>query len=151
MAAAEVLPLIEPFADEVAFNGATSQGPVAAYVGKLASLLGRHEQAEDHLRDALVTATSFGWAYHRATTLFALAQVRHRRDGQLDKEGAAWLREAGELCRAGGFQRLDGPKSTRSSAPRAHRRRPERCPRRHGAGSTVRTGFFLVGRARGAR
>ena len=52
-AAAQLLPLIEPFANDVAFNGVTSQGPIAAYVGKLASLLGRHDDAEEHLRVAL--------------------------------------------------------------------------------------------------
>jgi len=102
-AAAALLPLLEPLADDVAFNGATSQGPVAAYCGKLASLLGRHEEAEEHLVAALDTATAFGWKYHRATTLFALAQARIRRDGGLDAEGDAWLQEAAELCRSGGF------------------------------------------------
>ena len=44
-----LLPLIEPYAADVAFNGVTSQGPIAAYVGKLASLLGEHEAAEEYL------------------------------------------------------------------------------------------------------
>ena len=81
-AAAQLLPIIEPHAAEVSFNGVTSQGPVSAYAGKLASLLGRYDEAESHLRAALATATAFGWTYHRATTLFALAQARHRRPGQ---------------------------------------------------------------------
>jgi len=102
-AAAELLPVIEPHAAEISFNGVTSQGPVAAYAGKLASLLGRHDEAESHLRAALATATAFGWTYHRATTLFALAQARHRRLGDLDEEGRSWLAEASELCRAHGF------------------------------------------------
>ena len=62
------------FAAEVAFNGGTSQGPIAAYLGKLASLLGRHDVADAYLRAALETATAFGWEYHRATTLIALAK-----------------------------------------------------------------------------
>jgi tetratricopeptide (TPR) repeat protein len=103
-AAAHLLPLIEPFADEVAFNGVTSQGPVAAYAGKLASLLGRHEVAEQHLLAALEIATAFGWEYHRATTLFALAQARYRQIGSLDRESETWLSEASELCRTGGFR-----------------------------------------------
>jgi DNA-binding SARP family transcriptional activator/tetratricopeptide (TPR) repeat protein len=103
-AAAHLLPIIEPFAADVAFNGATSQGPVAAYAGKLASLLGEHEVAEEHLLAALDTATAFGWTYHRATTLFALAQARYRRNGTLDPESEAWLDEASELSRAGGFR-----------------------------------------------
>jgi len=60
-AAAQLLPLIEPFASEVAFNGVTSQGPIAAYAGKLASLLGQHEAAEQHLLAALDIANAFGW------------------------------------------------------------------------------------------
>ena len=103
-AAAHLLPIIEPFAAEVAFNGATSQGPVAAYAGKLASLLGEHEVAEEYLLAALDTATAFGWKYHRATTLFALAQARYRLNGKLDGECEAWLGEASELSRAGGFR-----------------------------------------------
>ena len=103
-AAAQLLPVIEPHAAEISFNGVTSQGPVGAYVGKLASLLGRHEEAERHLEVALATATAFGWTYHRATTLYSMAQARHRRLGGLDKEGRAWLAEASALCRAYGFQ-----------------------------------------------
>src|SRR5262249_55314773 len=62
-AAAELLPVIEPFRDAVAYNGVTSQGPISAYVGKLASLIGEHDRAEESLRSALSTATSFGWRY----------------------------------------------------------------------------------------
>ncbi|MEM9517113.1 MAG: BTAD domain-containing putative transcriptional regulator, partial [Actinomycetota bacterium] len=40
-AAAWLLPQVEPFVDEVSFNSITSHGPVAAYVGKLLSVLGR--------------------------------------------------------------------------------------------------------------
>ena len=64
-AAALLFPLLEPFAAEVVFNGATSQGPVAAYLGKLASLLGRHDVADACLRAALDTCAAFGWEYHR--------------------------------------------------------------------------------------
>lgn len=108
-AAAQLLPVIEPYAGEVAFNGVTSQGPIAAYVGKLASLLGHHDLAEDHLRSALATAEGFGWTYHRATTLFALAQGRHRSLGALGAEGRMWLSEADKLCRAFGFWNWTGP------------------------------------------
>ena len=103
-AAAHLLPIIGPFAAEVAFNGVTSQGPVAAYAGKLASLLGQHETAEQYLLAALDTANAFGWKYHRATALLALAQNRHRQTGRLDRESEGWLAEASELCRSGGFR-----------------------------------------------
>lgn len=103
-AAATLLPVIEPFAPEVAFSGATSQGPVSAYVGKLSSLLGRHEEAEDYLRVALSQATGFGWNYHRATTLVALVQARYRARKKLDQESSSWLDEASDLCRRFGFR-----------------------------------------------
>ena len=103
-AAAQLFPIIEPFAEEVAFNGATSQGPVAAYLGKLASLLGRHDVADGYLRAALDTAIAFGWEYHRATTLIALAQSRLRRTGALDGDARALLSEADAICSARGLR-----------------------------------------------
>jgi hypothetical protein len=103
-AAALLFPIIEPFAAEVAFNGATSQGPIAAYLGKLASLLGRHDVADGYLRAALDTTAAFGWEYHRATTLIALAQSRVRRMGGLDTDARALLAEADAICSARGLQ-----------------------------------------------
>ncbi len=103
-AAELLLPVIEPFADEVAFSGLTSQGPVGAYVGKLNSLLGRYEEAEDHLHAALGTASAFGWTYHRATTLLALSQARYGGRNELDPEARSWLDEASVLCRGFGFR-----------------------------------------------
>jgi len=116
-AAAELLPLLEPHAGEISFNGVSSQGPVGAYVGKLASLLGHHDEAERQLRAALATATAFGWTYHRATTLFALALARHRRLGGLDEEGRSWLAEASELCRAHGFRNWIGQIDDLAASP----------------------------------
>ena len=43
---AQLYPILEPFGDEVAFSGATSQGPISAYLGKLASVIGRHDVAD---------------------------------------------------------------------------------------------------------
>jgi DNA-binding SARP family transcriptional activator len=98
-AAAELLfPIIEPFGAEVAFNGASSQGPVSAYLGKLASLLGWHDVADEHLHAALEITTAFGWEYHRATTLIALAESRLRRAGALDTEARAQLDQAQAIC-----------------------------------------------------
>jgi DNA-binding SARP family transcriptional activator/DNA polymerase III delta prime subunit len=89
--AAELYPMLEPFGDEVAFNGVTSQGPISAYLGKLASLMGLHDAADAHLRRALDTAVAFGWKYHEATTSVALALSQRRRTGALDREATRWL------------------------------------------------------------
>jgi DNA-binding SARP family transcriptional activator/tetratricopeptide (TPR) repeat protein len=98
IAAEWLLPVIAPMAGQVSFNGVTSQGPVSAYVGKLTSLLDRHDDAERHLLAALATTEAFGWPYHRATTLIALAQNRHRATGTLDPHAEDWLVEAEALC-----------------------------------------------------
>jgi DNA-binding SARP family transcriptional activator len=103
-AAALLVAVLEPFETEVAFNGATSQGPVAAYLGKLESLLERHDAADRHLRAALDTTVSFGWEYHRATTLIALAQSRIRRTGAVDSEARALLVEADAICGVRGLR-----------------------------------------------
>jgi hypothetical protein len=103
-AAALLYPIIEPFAGQVAFTGASSQGPVSAYLGKLASLLGRHDVADAHLGAALATTAAFGWEYHRATTLIALAQSRMRRTGALDEDARAWLDEAERICTSRGLR-----------------------------------------------
>ncbi len=98
VAAAELLPMLEPYASQVAFNGATSQGPVAAYLGRLASMLGRFDEADRHLRVALATTEAFGWEYHRASTLVCLAETRLRRTGAPDDDATALLDEAQRIC-----------------------------------------------------
>ena len=97
-AAAQLYSILEPYGCEVSYNGATSQGYIGAYLGKLASLLGRHDVADAHLLEALSVATAFGWEYHRATTLVALALCRLRRLGTLDSDADGWLTEASAIC-----------------------------------------------------
>ena len=121
-AAAQLLPVIEPYAAEISFNGVTSQGPVGAYAGKLASLLGRHDEAESHLRAALATATAFGWTYHRATTLFALAQARHRRLGAPRRGGAVLALRGVRALPGLRLPELDRPDRRPGRQPAAHRR-----------------------------
>jgi tetratricopeptide (TPR) repeat protein len=104
-AAAVLYPVLEPYGAQATFNGATSQGPVAAYLGKLASILGHHERADAHLHAALDMADRCGWRYHRATTLVALAMSCLRATGSLDDRAHRWLDEACTIAEACG---LDG-------------------------------------------
>ena len=97
-AAADLFPLLEPYSGQVAFNGATSQGPVAAYLGRLASLLGRYDEADRFLNAALSTAAAFGWEYHRASTLVCLAESQLRRTGTIDLHAGRLLDEAQQAC-----------------------------------------------------
>jgi hypothetical protein len=89
-AAAQLLAIIEPHTGEVA----TNLGPVAAYAGRLASLLGRHDVADQYLSAALEIADAFDWDYHRAAILIARAAARRRSLGQLDDPARASLATA---------------------------------------------------------
>jgi hypothetical protein len=101
-AATQLLAIIEPFAGEVA----TNLGPVAIHVGRLASLLGHHNLAEQHLEHALGIADAFGWDYYRATALIALAACRRRRLGELDDLALGALGAAERICTAQGLPNL---------------------------------------------
>ena len=101
-AAAQLLAIIEPYAGEIA----TNLGPVAAYAGRLASLLGHHDLAERHLSSALEIVETFGWDYHRASVLIVLAGCRRRRLGELDTQAHAALDEAARICTAHGLPKL---------------------------------------------
>ena len=101
-AAAQLLAIIEPYAGEIA----TNLGPVAAYAGRLASLLGHHDLAERHLSSALEIVETFGWDYHRASVLIFLAGCRRRRLGELDTQAHAALDRAARICAAHGLSKL---------------------------------------------
>ena len=98
-AAAQLFAIIGPYAGEVA----TNLGPVAAYAGRLASLLGRHDVADQHLNAALEIAGAFDWDYHRAAILIARAAARHRSLGRLDGPARVWLATAEGICAAHGL------------------------------------------------
>jgi DNA-binding SARP family transcriptional activator len=101
-AAAQLLAIIEPYTGEIA----TNLGPVAAYAGRLASLLGHHDLAERHLSSALEIVEQFGWDYHRASVLIVLAGCRRRRLGGLDTQARAALDQAARICAAHNLSRL---------------------------------------------
>ena len=107
-AAAELLAIIGPYTGEIA----TNLGPVATYAGRLASLLGRHDLAEQHLSAAFGIADAFDWDYHRAAILIARAAARRRsvrqlsRPGQRGEQAQAWLATAERICVARGLPRM---------------------------------------------
>ena len=98
-AAARLLAIIDPYAGQVA----TNLGPAAAYAGRLASLLGRHDVADQYLNTAFEIVDAFDWDYHRAAILMARAAARHRSFGQIDDTARAWLETAAGICVARGL------------------------------------------------
>ena len=98
-AAARLLAIIEPYAGQIA----TNLGPAAAYAGRLASLLGRHDVADRHLDAAFQIVDAFDWDYHRAAILMARAAARHGSFGQIDDTARSWLQTAAGICVARGL------------------------------------------------
>jgi DNA-binding SARP family transcriptional activator len=98
-AAERLLAIIEPYAGQIA----TNLGPAAAYAGRLASLLGRHDVADRHLNTAFQIVDAFDWDYHRAAILMAWAAARHRSFGQIDDTARVWLQTAADICVARGL------------------------------------------------
>jgi hypothetical protein len=98
-AAAQLLAIIEPYAGEIA----TNLGPVAAYAGRLASLLGRPDVADRYLGAAFEIVDAFDWDYHRAAILMSRAAARHRSFGHSDDTAREWLATAAGICAARGL------------------------------------------------
>ena len=98
-AAERLLAIIEPYAGQIA----TNLGPAAAYAGRLASLLGRHDVADRHLNAAFQIVDAFDWDYHRAAILMARAAARHGSFGQIDDTARSWLQTAAGICVARGL------------------------------------------------
>jgi predicted ATPase/DNA-binding SARP family transcriptional activator len=98
--ARRLLEILEPFASEICFNGATSLGCLSGQVGALASLLGRHDDAERYLLHALAVHRNFGWAFHEASALIGLARARLAKVGILDEVARNWLAEASAIGEA---------------------------------------------------
>jgi hypothetical protein len=65
---------------------------------RLASLLGRHDVADQYLNTAFEIVDAFDWDYHRAAILMARAAARHRSSGQIDDAARAWLETAAGIC-----------------------------------------------------
>jgi predicted ATPase/DNA-binding SARP family transcriptional activator len=101
-----LLELLEPFAFEVCFNGATNLGCLSGQIGALASLVGRHEDAERYLLHALEVHRNFSWAFQEASALIGLARARVAKLGALDATAQCWLDEASTIAETKGLLRV---------------------------------------------
>ncbi len=96
--AKRLLDLMEPFADEICFNGAASLGSMSAHVAPLATLVGRYDDSERYMLDALEVHRNFGWAFHEASALIGLARNRRAQYGVLDEQARSWLADAADIA-----------------------------------------------------
>lgn len=95
-AARRLLVELEPSAVEVSCVLLAGYGPTSLYTGRLRTLVGRFDDAEQHLREALAVTERFGWEYHRVAALHGLAVNRLAAEGTLDSESEQLLDDAEE-------------------------------------------------------
>jgi hypothetical protein len=74
-----------PYADRIAYIAATDSGALARPLGRLATLVGRYDDAERHLRDALATHERMGARFWTGRTRIDQAELclARRADGDL--------------------------------------------------------------------
>jgi class 3 adenylate cyclase len=104
-ASAEILAdLLGPYAEQVAFTGANSNGHVSHYLGALSTVLGNYDEAEDYFHTASRWNAAVDAPYLACLTDVQWASMLQRRGHPGDDQRAeSLLDRAGELARARGF------------------------------------------------
>jgi class 3 adenylate cyclase len=105
VASAEILAdLLGPYADQVAFTGANSNGHVSHYLGALSTVLGSYDEAEGYFETASRWNAAADAPYLACLTDVQWASMLRRRGDPGDAQRAERLLEqAGEVARAKGF------------------------------------------------
>jgi tetratricopeptide (TPR) repeat protein len=98
---------LHPWRDQVAWNGLTTNGSVARYVGLLASAMGRHDEAGEHFAAAAEVHERVDAPIFLARTQLDWAQSLAARAGPGDADRARELLEAAlAICEARGCAAL---------------------------------------------
>jgi hypothetical protein len=87
-AAAQLLHLLAPHADQVPYQGLTANPPVAAFLGGLAGLVGRYPDAESYFRQAAVLNRRGGMRFAEAYSTLLWARTLLARDSAGDRARA---------------------------------------------------------------
>jgi hypothetical protein len=106
--AALLADLLRPYSDLVAFNGASTFGPIADYLGLLETTLGQYGQADEHFDQAMTIHQRFQAPFFLARTILHRAQLCARRSTSGDAEHMRQLRaETLTLARQHGYAGLE--------------------------------------------
>ncbi len=102
--AAQLFDLLAPYHGQVGYNGLMPLEPVAMYLGALASLLGRYEEAEAFFGESAELNQRAGASFAAARTDFSWGRMLVARRGPGDTERAReLLTRAQTSAAAGGF------------------------------------------------
>jgi hypothetical protein len=100
-AAGQLMVLLEPYHDQVPYQGVIGQEPVALCLGGLASILGRYQQAEGYLAAASALNTQGGMKYAEAHTKLLWGQMLAAQAIPADSGRARWMLEQARAAAAG--------------------------------------------------
>jgi tetratricopeptide (TPR) repeat protein len=121
---------IEPFADQIDWNG-TTWGHARMYLGLLAGALGKHEQADQHLAFACDFQEANGMLLSAARAHLGWAEaLAARGDAAGAREHAARALQLAHEHGYGLFERRAALSSRRSPRPRPTVAEPRCCPTR---------------------
>jgi hypothetical protein len=88
-----LMAVLEPFHDQIPFEGLLSQEPVATHLGGLAAMLGLHDRAEAYLEEAAALNARGGMRFAEAYTNLLWGRMLRTRGGPGDAERARALLE----------------------------------------------------------
>ena len=114
---------LEPWADQLPATGASALGPVSHYLGGLAAVLGRHDQADAYYARAAALSAQMGAEFFVARTNLSWGRMLAERQGPDDAERARdLLTRARDTAEARGYGPWpDGPTRPWSAWPEALR------------------------------
>ena len=96
---------LAPFADKVAYNGVTCEGPVSYFLGGLQSVLGHYDEAESYFARSAALCERIGARFFGARTDLLWGRMLAERDGPDDRErGRRLLEKARSVAEAGGYE-----------------------------------------------
>jgi class 3 adenylate cyclase/tetratricopeptide (TPR) repeat protein len=106
--AADMLELLEPFEDQINFEGLDLYEPVATFLGGLAATVGRHEDAENWFEKALRLCAAGSMHYGQAMTELLWGRMLLRRGGPGDREaGRTLVENAHRAAIEGGYGSME--------------------------------------------
>jgi hypothetical protein len=115
--AARLLEILAPFHGLIPHNGLSASEPLAMYLGGLATVLGRFDEAETFFAESAELATRGTMRYTEARTCWWWGRMLHRRGGDGDVDRARrLLQQAVALGAAQGYARVERMAATELSS-----------------------------------
>jgi tetratricopeptide (TPR) repeat protein len=109
--AAKLYELLAPYHEQMIFIGATAANPVAFYLGELASVLERYDQAHDHFVEATELNRRGGMTFAQAETELAWGKMLGARGGDLD-QARSLVERARQAAITHGYARVERQATT---------------------------------------